>query len=197
MIDTPALAPARPCRATSRRVVVAACRATAALLLTAAHWYDSRLPISASSLFVSLDSLFSLLFVGALFLLAWAIGARLLGALAIPWQSQVEAAVFGIACGLAVLSYLTFTLACLGLLNAAVGAGALIILSMLVRRELSTCAVLFAQSVRSLRHVSFGQQRVATGVSAIAALLLLISVSIALLPPFSYDALWYLSLIHI
>jgi len=90
-----------------------------------------------------------------------------------------------------VLSYLTFTLACLGLLNAAVGAGALIILSMLVRRELSTCAVLFAQSVRSLRHVSFGQQRVATGVSAIAALLLLISVSIALLPPFSYDALWY------
>lgn len=164
---------------------------TAGAALIAVHRYVIAVPWSQTTLLAPFDALSSLLFVVAMLMLAWAAGLRLLRHLPIAWHSRLELAVFAVACGLALLAYLTLAITLMRLLYPAVVlavAGAMIWLLWGELREVA-CDLHAA----TLAIVRFGRngKGMAPGIAAVGLIILLFALLTAFMPPFSYDALLY------
>jgi hypothetical protein len=190
MMSIPVLSAVRPTR-TALVAMQAGGALAAGLTLTFIHWYASRLPITQASPVAILDALFSLCFVSALLLLAWAFGARLLTRLALAWHSPLEAACFQTTIGLAAISYLIFVLGVVGLLYSPLTAAILFATAVVLRDDVRICTTSVVRAVRAIRQGGLAHRPLALIVTVAGGALLVIGLAIALLPPFSYDALWY------
>src|SRR5579875_3402572 len=79
------------------------------------------------------NELFALAVTGALVMLSWALGRRLVRAIGLPLTRFAEEAVFSLGLGLAICSYSTFVLALLHMLYPIVVACLAILAAVLVR----------------------------------------------------------------
>jgi 4-amino-4-deoxy-L-arabinose transferase-like glycosyltransferase len=148
-------------------------------------------PLTETSYLAPLDGLYSLLLVAVLLALSWAIGHRILSSLAIRWHGELELTVFSLAIGLGTISYLTLGLALARLLYPVVFLALASALAFLLRNELAEVLVRGQMTWRAVRKLAGARGGIAPLIGAFGAMTVLLSVCIALLPPFSYDALLY------
>ncbi|HEV7216118.1 MAG TPA: glycosyltransferase family 39 protein [Chloroflexota bacterium] len=178
-------------RVTAPRLVALGASAAGGASLIAIHRFVIALPWSQTTLLAPFDALFSLLFVLAMLLLAWAAGLRLLRSMPIVWHSRLELATFSIACGLALFAYLTLAITLARLLYPYVVLALTGALLWLLRGDLREVAGDVRAAAGAV--VGFGRRGkgVAPAVAAVGLIILLFALPTAVMPPFSYDALLY------
>ncbi len=159
--------------------------------VVAAHRYVVGHDWSDPTRLILVDHLFACGLLGVLLLLAWGSGERLLTWWSLTFAVPGERAVFAIALGLIVLSYLTFAVAAVGVLYANVAVFLGCVVAVWVRAELGRLFAGCHTYIGTVRKNLTTLDVIPRMTLAAAGLCLLLVILVALLPPFMYDALMY------